>query len=75
MAGKTTVKTTVGMSSEARPGMTCVGVASALSNLQTIADGTPEPFRGAVVQTLADALYLQRRVKRLLDCAERAGVV
>ena len=43
--------------------------------LREVADSTPEPFRGAVVQTLADALYLQGRLKRLLDHAARSGVV
>ncbi len=44
-------------------------------NLSGIADRTPEPFRGAVVQTMADATYLQGRVKRLLDHAKRSAVV
>ncbi|MDQ3606363.1 MAG: hypothetical protein M3418_09320 [Gemmatimonadota bacterium] len=44
-------------------------------NLSGVADRTPEPFRGAVVQTLGDATYLQGRVKRLLDHAKRSAVV
>ena len=43
--------------------------------LREVADSTPEPFRGAVVQTLGDVTYLQDRIKRLLDHAARSGVV